>query len=456
MSSKFFDFDIIHSLPSEAVVGVLVAFVVLHAVLLACICFFRKQIHPMYFMLLVISTMFYVSPFSMIAVSEAGRWLRVYLIVMTALIGLLLYRPKRLGPPAKVALIYAVFMILTAAKTGNAAAFVGVVYKLIFMLSLIACLAIAHSVRDPKQLYRQLHWFIGLMVIYAANYVFYIATNPSALNNRFNYEDIGVMRLAISVASVAVISMFVTMYDTSKIWKIAAAFVTVVMGMVILLTGSRGPTFALFFASLCMFIPLVKRPGLLISFVLLIAIGVAIVAYSGLEISYLERAIGLETSGSQDITTGRLAVWKQNMVGFYQHPLLGCGFMETGMQGGRLHSSYVQLIAEGGLVGMCFFLLLCVSILYALIVVFKKGKNHPEVGTLRMLPIGCLIFAAPIGIVESSLVYGTNLNAVVLMLGIGYLDWMYLAIKHPVKKAQSKIILVRKKNAEPLRPGFSS
>lgn len=412
----------------------------------------------MYFMLLIISTMFYVSPFDTVTTSEVGRWFRVYLIAMTAGIGLLLYRPKRLGPPAKMALIYATFMILTAAKSGTAGALVGVVYKVIFLLSLIACIIMAHSVQDPKKLFKQLHWFVGLMVIYAANYVFYIATNPSTVGARFNYGNIGVMRLGISVASVAVICMFIMMYDTSKKWKIAAAFVTVVMGVIVLLTGSRGPTFALLLACFCMALPMVRRPGLLISFVLLIAVGMAIVANSGLEMPYLERAIGIEdiaqSKSLEEASTGRFAIWKQNLTGFYQHPILGCGFMETGMKKGRLHSSYIQLISEGGVVGMILFLLLCLVILYTLFFVFTKGKNHPGIGALRILPVGCLVFAGLIGIGESSLLYGTNLIAVLLMLGIGYLDWMYLAIKHP--QTVTRTMVVRRRGLQQLPPGLSS
>ena len=460
MKSKFYNFDILNSLPTETLIAVIVAFFLLHVGILVCIGFFKKQIHPMYFMLLVISTMFYASPFDTVTVSEAGRWFRVYLLVLTALIGLVLYFPKRLGPPAKFALLYAAFTVVNAAKTFDAAALIGVIYKLIFLLSLVACISMAHSVRDPKKLFKQFHWFVGLMVVYAVNYIVYMAMHSSMLvNARFYYGNVRTMLLAVSVGSVAVICVFVALYDTSKKWRIISAFVAITMTLLVLLSGSRGPTLALTLSCFCMVLPMVKRPGLLVTCVLVVGIGAAIIVASGMETSQIERAFGVvdisQGSSLAEASNNRFEIWRSSMSGFYENPVLGCGFIETGLKNatGGL-SSYVQLFVEGGLIGTALFLLFLFVTLYCLVRVLIKGRNSPEVGGLRMLPVGAFVFTGFVGITESTLLYGTNLNAILLMLAIGYLDWMYLAIKSPQPVQQT--ILVRRERIGKLPSGATS
>ena len=80
------------------------------------------------------------------------------------------------------------------------------------------------------------------------------------------------------------------------------------------------------------------------------------------------------------------------------------------------------------------------------------GKKRPEIGPLRCLPIGCLAFAGIFGLGEASTLYGTTFSGVLLMLGIGYTDWMYQVIRQP-QSATNRFLIKREKFVRKQPPG---
>lgn len=438
------------SLSNSTLIIVTIVFTLLHIGLLACIIFFKKKLHPMYYMLLIFGTMLYVSPFYNVTCSNTGRWLRLYVVVLTAVIGLLFYRPKQIGFPAKVAIFFAVFMIFNSVRENSAV--IAITYKGIFLLCIMSGIMIAHSVRDQTKVLKQLRWFVALMFVYSFFFIHYIGTVSGS--GRLLYGAIGPMALGISAGSALVLCAYVGMYDSAKVWKIISVFVCIVLGVVILLTGSRGPALSTACGCFCVALPLFKHPGRLAVVVFLVAVGVVVVANSGIDTSLFARAAGLDTSqGSvtEDVTNGRLAIWYSALAGFRQNPIIGCGILRTGLASGRTfgnpHSIYVQILAENGLVGSAIFIICCILIAYCLFIVYTRGGKKPEIGTLRSLPMACIAVACVYGLTETDSLYGTRFAALLFSIGVGYLDWMYLAIKNPQTARQA--VLVRRSSRPP-------
>lgn len=437
------------SLSSSTLVVVAIMFAILHFAFLACIILFKKRLHPMYFLLMVTVTMFYLSPFYNVTGSNVGRWLRFYLVVLTPIVGLVLYRPKRIGFPAIMALVFAVFMTLNAARASDA--FVAMTYKGLFLCALISGIVIAHCVQGQAKVFKQLHWLVALMVLYAANFVYYIANSAASGTGglgRLLYGNLGPLCFAIPFSVILVICAFVMMYDKSTRWKIAAAFVCVVAGTVILLTGSRGPTFASLGACLCMAIPLSKRPVQLIIVLLFIAIGIGIVVSLEVEFPRLMRALGLaENVAGSNVFSNRMEIWKAAIQTFLKYPILGAGYARSGLLaaqtgGAPMGSAYIEILAEGGIVGGLLFFTTVIAMMKCLFTVFKKGAKHPEFNALRCLPVGLCVYAVLLGIGTAEIFRGTSLSALGLGLAVGFTDAIYLAVKSG--QAQSRVLIKRR------------
>jgi len=440
------------SLPGSTLVTVAIVFTVLHFGLLACIIFFRKQLHPMYYLLLVFGSMLQISPFYDVNCSHTGRWLRLYVVAITAVVGLILYRPKRLGLPAKLALIFAVFMMFNSIRRN--ASVISIVYRALLVLCLFDGIAIAHCLRDQVKVFKQLRFFIAMMTVYSAFMVYYIACFYHG--GRLLYGRIGPMDAGSSAGCALIICLYIAAWGSSRKWKPLAIFSCIVLGLFMLLTGSRGPTLSTICGCLCLVLPLSKRPGQMFMLLLLVAIGLSVVLYIGVDADhFMMRAVGISVTreGARDITTGRLEIWYNVLAGFRQNPIIGCGSVNTsGVYQSSAHSAYVQIISEHGLVGTFFFLLFASVLGYCLFFVLSRAKKIPEIGSLRYFALACIVFPAIYGIAQSTILYGTKFPTLLLALGIGYFDWMYLAVKKP--RVATETILVKKRSCmqTPMHP----
>lgn len=348
-----------------------------------------------------------------------AKYARVYCTVITVFVGVVLLRQYRFGVAGNVLLFFVV--VHAASAIWSDYPLLAISYKGLFSLAAISGLLIAQTISTKPQFTSGIHILFVAASAFTAILLWETLTNPASINRVDRLATFGLNpnRIGHLAAPFAIVSMYVALWDPIKRFRICAYAVSSALLFIVLYTGSRGALaeFALGTAIIAM--PLLRRP------VLAIVLGtIALFTVQG--VVMLVDPDTAERFVTEFTLTGRMERWEIGFDALRESPILGVGWLwedfGTGPVPLNMHSMYIQILAESGLLGISLLLL-------GLVVVASKALGHRR--TLRHEPFNyavlhlAIAFIVPAlghGMFESSNLAGASTNIVFMFLGIGLLD----------------------------------
>ncbi len=341
---------------------------------------------------------------------------RTYVILLSIVIAVFLYRNYRFRGVSLAWLGFITFYVLAAVWSD--APIAGIMFKGLTAICVIAGILTVYQVGSLEEMKKSLRVVLCFCAIFAGVIVLKVATNPVSLAQigRLDIMGMNANRLASESAPMFLFCCLVALHDKSKFWKLLAVGIGTIFVFAVMLTGSRGSAAMGVLGAIVLAMPMVKRPGLLITLGGIVAVSLYLIVPSEATEAFEGRGFGRE------------AQWGLAMESFYSNPFIGAGWVygitsDRGLPStANLHSIYFQILAETGILGMALF---GVFILYA----FFKGLTvlaavrHDK----ELLPwafVAAAFIGAPLvhGFGEASTITGGAIAAYMLAMGFAFLD----------------------------------
>lgn len=348
------------------------------------------------------------------------KYVRVYLTVLTVVLGFFVARVYLLRPAGAVFLTFA--MMYTCAGLYSELPMAALKYKGLWVVTVLAGLMTGYSVTDSRTFVtRCLRVVMLATAAFTALMILRLVTDPGALNRigRFMPWDLNPNRLGQTVAPMSIFTTYILLYDRSRLWKLISAGTLFFLAVLILYSGSRGAAGYAVVGCTILGMPVVKRPGLLVT----LAIGASIAGFAMFKIFDIGTT---ERLGTVTLET-REEVWNKAWNHFIESPLVGKGWVfqyEASLEGStaNMHSIYFQTAAETGVAGILALLLTLTFIGFRCLRLWRfalSSRYEVPMAHLSLAIIGA-VFAH--GLFESGSFTGANLGAVVLGIGLALLD----------------------------------
>lgn len=348
---------------------------------------------------------------------------RVYCTVLMALVGVLIMRVFR---PRGAGLAFTLFVgYYVLAGLYSDLPLAALQFKGLYALVVVAGISLAYSIRDLADLRNGLRILLCAAVVFALVLLAEIVKNPYVLSavGRLTPWGVNPNRVGHEVGAMLLVAAAVALYDPSKVWKILGYALGGFFAIVVLSTGSRGSAGMVAVGGLIIGLPAVRRPGLLIATV----VAGALTFYLALPLVSPETTERLTDTNLSD----RQALWNTALRDLQDSPLIGQGWVysselrEGGSTANR-HSTYMNILAETGLLGMAFFMI-------ALAFIGLRGLRmfltlRAERTTESRYAYFALALAAAVlahCFVESSTIVGSSINALFLPFSFGLFDRLY-------------------------------
>lgn len=350
---------------------------------------------------------------------EAIKYARLYCSFLIVAVGVFLMRANRPRPAGLVFLLWAIFYMSAALYSPKPVN--GLMLKGLYVLVVMSGLVAAYSIRSLSDLR------IGLRVLLLGSGAFALlllkemVTNPSAVASIGRLVAFGLnpSRIGQECAPMIICASAVAFYDRSKPWRLLAYAVAAVLALATISSGSRGGTFMAAIGVFVCAMPLVKRPVLL-------AFTLAVVYFVGGFIISVVNPHATERLQDLSFET-RSEPWRQAMDYFMDSPFIGQGWVlnEEARAGGgtqNMHSIYMQVIAETGLVGAFIFgvVVLYIALRAFRLFLFARSRHADTRYVYFTLGLTASLFAH--GMAESSTIIGSNINAIMLPFALGMID----------------------------------
>jgi O-antigen ligase len=167
------------------------------------------------------------------------------------------------------------------------------------------------------------------------------------------FPDLGPNELAAFYAHFIFLPLGLMFYEKRRAVKLIYLSISAFTLYPVLFLFSRGAYFATFMGLL--FMGIKKSKVLVICLIILLISWVTILPHAVVErINMTETEEGIDASSAK-----RLEYWKLGFSQFLRNPIIGVGFDTSRIfRGGDLHSEYVELLSEQGIIGLMVFLTL--------------------------------------------------------------------------------------------------
>lgn len=349
---------------------------------------------------------------------EALKWVRVYLAMLMLVVYALAFRVVRVGPAGASFLLFLGFYTLAGIWSELPAA--AVKFKVMYAMVAVAGLLLASSVRSFADFRSGLRILTAAGLLYALLVLAGIAREPGQLlSGRLSVWGWNANRIGHDAAAMLALCLFVGVYDRAKIWKLYALSLAGFFGFITLATGSRAATGMAAISSVIMLAPLFRRPVLLTTLAII----------GGLAVNFFMQAVSsdaLERIGEVNFTN-RQMVWHNGMELFLLNPATGAGWVfDISPRGGaataNLHSIYVQILAETGLIGAGLFGLMLVVCGIKSLLILNDVRKTPGAAPYAFFAFSLAGATLAHGMAESSTLQGTNLNGLLLPFALGLMD----------------------------------
>lgn len=365
-----------------------------------------------YFILAPISA---AQDFAFVSVAKYGR---VYVTLLLLVVGFFALRIYRLRATAIVFLVYVGVYVFAGLWSDVPVS--ALKYKGLYGLAVLSGFMLAYSVRDFRDLELGLRVLLVAAAMFGAFILLEFVRDPAAIfhRDRLSFWGMNANRIGQTLAPMLMICAYLALHASAKPWKIAGFGVGMVLGVLLMYTGSRGAAGEALLGCFVISIPLIRRPGLLA--VVAVIIGVTVIfTLSRALTDAPERLlnVSLET---------REAPWTFAMSEFRDAPLFGHGWVYyNGPQGPssqNMHSIYLQTLVETGLFG---FIIMGIAVVYVsfrglrMLRIVRWSGIETQTAYLA-LGVAAAILAH--GVIEAGTVRGSTLNGVMLPFALGLFD----------------------------------
>lgn len=393
---------------------VVAAGVISHALLAA----FARRLNPL---MAVIAAFFVFAPLSAaidLPGFEAFKYARLYCSILIVLVGVFLMRAGKPRPAGLVFLLWAVYYM--AAALYGPAPVPGLKMKGLYVLVVLSGLVAAYGLRGMADLR------IGLRMILIGSGLFSLillremVTNPGAASaGRLMAFGLNPSRIGQECAPMIICASAVAFYDRSKTWRLLGYGISGVLALAIVSSGSRGGAFMSAIGIFACAFPLIKRPVLL-GFTLLV------VYFVGGFILDAVSPTASERLGDLSFETRRIE-WAKAWTYFFESPFIGQGWVmdEGGREGGstqNMHSVYMQVLAETGVLGMMLFGAMIGFVLWRAFTLYLFARTHHADTRYVYFTVGLMGALLAHCMAESSTIMGSNINGIMLPFTIGLVD----------------------------------
>lgn len=293
----------------------------------------------------------------------------------------------------------------------------GVLNKGLFVLTTASGLALAMAMRRQADLNKIMSILLIFLELTTLALLISVVLNPDAalVIGRLSVHGMNANTIGQTALPAVVLAAWVSMNSTTRAQRYRGIITSTALSLILLSTGSRGAAAAALAGILIVMAPHLKRP-------LRVAAGVTVAAVAYIVVSEL---VGLQISERyyEDLFKNtRSGIWNYAMRQFESSPAIGVGWVHHGNSSGNLHSVYLQVAVESGVVGLVLLgLVLCVVAATSQKIYSKLKKTHLELSALT-LSLGLVASVLVHGVGEAGAILGSTVNCFMLAFGIGLLD----------------------------------
>lgn len=406
-----------------------------HIVLLYAV--MTKRFNVLYYITAVFAFMAPVSTASALEQVGLFKYGRVYLSVLAVVVGMVFLRLMRFGP-ASIAFIAFIMYYFSGALWGPET-LQGILYKGLFAAVFLSGVIVANGTNNLIDLKVGLRTLAIGGAAFAVFIMMELVRNPDAISaiGRLYAFGINPNRIGHTSAPMLIIATCLALHDSSKAWRMFGYGLMGALALIILYTGSRGAVGMALIGSSIVAAPIVKRPGLFLTSVVF----VAVIAYIGFGLIE-EHA---RTRLAEIPAHIRETVWGMAMEYFREAPVFGQGWVHTPTifpSTQNMHSIYMQVLAELGLVGIFLFVVTLAFVGIKILSAWRYAIQFPAAKPYAFVMIGFFAAIFAHGVVESATFVGTTVNAVLLGWAIGMIDrlpelaWEHEAAEVPVDEVE--------------------
>ena len=350
-----------------------------------------------------------------------AKYGRIYCTLLILILGVFVAKIYRLRPVGLLFMTFVAFYTFAAVWSGEPVE--GVKYKSLYFLVVLGGFFIAYSIRNLRELESGMRLFGIACAIFAAFILLQIARNPGAISNvgRLAAWGMNGNRIGQTAAPMITVCAYLALYDSAKAWKVFGYVTGVFLGLIIVYTGSRGAAGEGLIGCFVVGIPLMRRPALFGTVLTLFVITVLLVfRFSGADEGASERFFDFSMDTRAD-------PWSLAAYYIQDAYIFGNGWVyQTATSGTpsteNLHSMYIQVFVETGVVGITILGVALLAILYKAWISFREVRENVLESHSIYLALALLVSILAHGFFEAGTVTGSLVNSVLLPFSIGLLD----------------------------------
>ena len=333
---------------------------------------------------------------------------------------------QRLNPVARSLWSFSLVFAVMAVFSDSVAW--GLFNKSLFALSVTLGFGSVYAVKSIEDLLKRMH-LLGFVAAFSALGILYLfATSPpeEVGGDRLSVGGMNANIIGASAAPLFLLCLFLLLRK-QQTWSRAVHFSTaIVLLSIIMATGSRGSFMMVACGSIFIMRPVLKKNMFMATFFILIPVVVYYLFTETLSSSDSPTTGGFDRiTSSEDGTRSadtRAPVWTWAMKRFWWNPVIGCGWMHYGNSSANVHSIYILILAECGLIGAYFFFLFLIKIPTTFLTNLQVTNTNGASYDLIFFAGGMVAAHLLHGLVESSTLFGSSVNCVFFGFGIGILD----------------------------------
>lgn len=353
---------------------------------------------------------------------EMLKWVRVYLTVLVFVAAVLTRRELIAGPVARIMLLG--FVVLFIAPLWSGVPVQATLFRGIFIATLYSGVLMALSNTSREETMSATRLFLLPAAGFALLTLMAFALDPLAISKvgRLTVFGMNPNRIGQTCAPLLILCAYLALHDRVKAVKILSYSIGAFLAVVIILTGSRGAVGQAGIGCVIVAMPLVRHPGRLA--VVALVLGATAYWVSGL----IQPSDATDRIGEFNFDS-REEPWTLAADMVAEKPLLGHGwvFSTAQREGGseiNLHSMYLQMLANTGVVGFLVFataIFVCAFKSLAILVQVQfRWRDDPD--PTVFLALAAVVSSLAWGVIDSGPVMGSTVNCLMLGYGAALMD----------------------------------
>lgn len=373
----------------------------------------------MTFLAYLASAFVILSPLSVatqFAYADHAKYLRLATTVLMALWGVLVARGLRPGPAVGALLAY-VFVFVFAGIWSDLPHW-ALFNKGMFAFTCLSGVVLGGCPRSGEELRRALRPIGRVSIVAALMVVLVYLRSPGSASNmqRLALLGINANMLGQTAAPMLILLFYTVMHDRSTFSRWGSIIGILGLAVVIVATGSRGSLAMAAIGCGLLLAPQLRR-GKVILGVGVLAIAVTVVVLNLVETFAVERIIG-----AGDSESNRAGIWSFGVRKFQSSPVIGIGWLHWGTRWGSVQNMYLQTLVESGVIGGAVLVVYMVAFTNRWMSQRRRMPGRSDGGGVVWFGAGLVAACLFHGLVESSTIMGTTLNALFLGFGTAIVD----------------------------------